>query len=706
MTALRCIVLAMTFALGNIVAVYGQTPSTLPPGMTQEQFDAVVDAIGKALFAKLKAEGVLPASAAAPSPAPVPPHTGAAGNAVADRLVVFLERADHILGTVPALGAHLAAIPRLLDEGKNGGRGVTGFALLLVLVACLAVAAESTLRKALGHYRRGLAADTAPERGLSSLFNLGILAILDGLGVLAVWLIITGAQAVLFPGTTGQDRFATAVLSGIFWWRLYVLVFRILLQPDLPAARLCYVHDRDAQVTYRWLSTFIILAILTAFLAAVLTAIQTPRDAITAGQILMTPIYVALALWFVVRSSNAARQWFGGPVRAPRLARLIGNHWIATAAPFFVVLGVARIYGDVSGRTNTVVALHLTLSLMAGLLVFETMLGAFLQRVDSALPGWTPASDTPKLPDVLARCLRVAVLIGVGVALSKTWIVNGLGLVDASEWTTFTLELRTAGFTLFAAFVLWEVVKFMTDPYLAGKAKNSTAAANSGPSVSHAASRLSTLVPLLRVTLGIVIALLAGLIVLADLGVNIGPLVAGASILGLAVSFGSQALVKDIVSGIFYLADDAFRVGEYIQCGQTAGTVEGFTLRSIRLRNQNGQVHTIPYGDLGQITNFSRDWAMIKFNFSFPRDTDIEKLRHTAKTIGIEMKEDPDYRHKILEPLKMQGVVEINDHAQVVQFKFTARPGNPDAIRRDAMMRMVRALPDLGIAFGNAAAAG
>ena len=162
------------------------------------------------------------------------------------------------------------------------------------------------------------------------------------------------------------------------------------------------------------------------------------------------------------------------------------------------------------------------------------------------------------------------------------------------------------------------------------------------------------------------------------------------------------------VSSTFWVPVPAKRIAGFLHfaCGQTAGTVEGFTLRSIRLRNQNGQVHTIPYGDLGQITNFSRDWAMIKFNFSFPRDTDIEKLRHTAKTIGIEMKEDPDYRHKILEPLKMQGVVEINDHAQVVQFKFTARPGNPDAIRRDAMMRMVRALPDLGIAFGNAAAAG
>ena len=224
----------------------------------------------------------------------------------------------------------------------------------------------------------------------------------------------------------------------------------------------------------------------------------------------------------------------------------------------------------------------------------------------------------PKLPDVLARCLRVFVLIVVGVALSKAWVVHVLGLVDASEWNTLTLELRTAGATLFVAFVIWELLKFVTDPYVAPKPQKASGGGGSGPAASPSASRLSTLVPLLRVALGIVIGLVAVLIVLADFGVNITPLLAGASILGLAVSFGSQALVKDIVSGIFYLTDDAFRAGEYIECGQTKGIVEGFTLRSIRLRHPSGQLHTIPFGDLGKIANFSRDWAIVKYDFSFP----------------------------------------------------------------------------------------
>jgi small-conductance mechanosensitive channel len=668
--------------------------------MTQDQFDAMVDAIAKAVVVKLKNEAAHPAPGSATAPSqPV------ASNVVADELAAFLEKTERVLRAVPTLGTYLASIPGRLDEGRQGGRGPLRFLLLLALVAGVALAAETILRKSLGHFRHRLAAGTVPERGLASLINLGLLAMLDGLGVLAAWLIITGALAVLFAGNTVQDRFAADVLTGIIFWRLSVLVFRILLQPDLPVARLCHVHDSEARVMYRGISAVILVIVLGVILTSTLGAIQAPVDALAAGRVLATPIYVAAFLWFVIRSADAARQWFGSHSGVPWLWRWIGNHWIAVASAFFILLGAALIYGAVSGQVNVAIAMRLTLGLTAGLLIFETLLGALLQRVDSALPGRTPASDAPKLPDVLARCLRVFVLIGVGVVLAKAWAVNVLGLVDASEWNTFTLEMRTAGATLFAAFVIWELLKFATDPYVAQKPRKASDGGGSALAVSPSASRLSTLVPLLRVALGIVIGLVAVLIVLADFGVNITPLLAGASILGLAVSFGSQALVKDIVSGIFYLTDDAFRAGEYIECGQTRGIVEGFTLRSIRLRHPSGQLHTIPFGDLGKIANFSRDWAIVKYDFSFPRNTDIEKVRHAVDGIDSELQGDPDYRLKILEPLKMQGVVGITDNTLVVQFRFAAQPGNPEAIQRDVMIRMMHAFQDQGIEFGNATAA-
>jgi small-conductance mechanosensitive channel len=112
-------------------------------------------------------------------------------------------------------------------------------------------------------------------------------------------------------------------------------------------------------------------------------------------------------------------------------------------------------------------------------------------------------------------------------------------------------------------------------------------------------------------------------------------------------------------------------------------------------------VHTIPFGQLGQITNFSRDWITVKFNLRFARDTDLEKLRKASKKIGAEMMELPAVKAEILAPFKMQGVADIADNALLVRFKFTARPGNPAMIQREAMKRMFSTLPGLGIEFAS-----
>ena len=134
-------------------------------------------------------------------------------------------------------------------------------------------------------------------------------------------------------------------------------------------------------------------------------------------------------------------------------------------------------------------------------------------------------------------------------------------------------------------------------------------------------SRLQTVLPMLRAAFGVVIAVVASLIVLSHLGVDTAPLIAGAGVFGLAISFGSQSLVRDIISGLFYMWDDAFRVGEYIDTGRLKGTVEALGIRSVKVRHHNGPLHTIPYGQLGAVTNLSRDFATIKFNLRLERST-------------------------------------------------------------------------------------
>jgi small-conductance mechanosensitive channel len=701
----RALVLVLGIILGAGELRAQPTPAS-PAGMTQEQFDALVDAISQSVVEKIKAEG---GSGATPDPAKAKSNKGAppAKPQVVHtppkqgpgEVALLLQRVGKVVASYPVLGQQLAALGRGLDQRANGGWGAGAFAVIMALVAAAAVAAEWALRGLLGRVRRHLATRAGPEHGLSSLANLAALVALDAVGLLAVWLICNAAGA-WFSGGTVQDSFAEAAFAGIFAWRLYMLLIRVVLQPDMQPARLCDIDNDRARTMYRQIAVVMLVIIAGRIVSRVLLSMDTPTEALAAFQIVGTAITLAALLWIVFGSREAARQWLGGLATAAPLVGVIGRHWPGVATSFFLALGATQIYSSVSGRTQVGGAILLTLSLVIGLLVFETLMQAFVRRLDSQLPGHTPASDRPKLPDVVARCIRVAVFIGVAVTVAEMWVVEVLALASPDQWDQITRSSRTAGVTLFLAYVLWEFFKHATDPYMARKPRDAAAALLDGDAAATPASRLSTMMPLLRVAVAILIVFIAVMIALEDFGINVLPLLAGASIFGIAISFGSQTLVRDIVSGIFYLTDDAFRVGEYIDCGRAKGTVEGFTLRSIKLRHQNGQVHTIPFGQLGQITNFSRDWLTVKFNLRFARDTDIEKLRKAAKKIGQEMVEEvPEIKSEILAPFKMQGVADIIDNALLVRFKFTARPGNPAMIQREAVKRMFKTFPALGIEF-------
>jgi len=191
------------------------------------------------------------------------------------------------------------------------------------------------------------------------------------------------------------------------------------------------------------------------------------------------------------------------------------------------------------------------------------------------------------------------------------------------------------------------------------------------------------------------------LIVLSSLGVNIAPLLAGAGVVGLAIGFGSQKLVQDIVSGIFFLVDDAFRVGEYIEAGGMKGTVESISIRSMQLRHHLGPVQTLPYGEIQAVRNHSRDWVTIKLEIRLPYDVDIEKVRKIIKKIGQKMLENPEYGHHFLQPLKSQGVSRVEDSALIVRMKFTTVPNEQWVIRREAYRLVKDALAAQGIEFAH-----
>jgi len=212
-------------------------------------------------------------------------------------------------------------------------------------------------------------------------------------------------------------------------------------------------------------------------------------------------------------------------------------------------------------------------------------------------------------------------------------------------------------------------------------------------------SRLRTLLPLIRRTFQISIALVTIMIVMSALGIDIAPVLAGAGVVGLAIGFGSQTLVRDVVSGVFFLLDDAFRLGEYVDVGEVKGSVERISIRSFQLRRHRGAVNTVPFGEIKVLKNYSRDWAIMKLRFRVSFDADLERVRKIMKAVGNELLENPEIREDFLQPFKSQGVLEVDDYGFVVRAKFMCKPGKQFVIRRFAYLAVQRAFAENGIEF-------
>jgi small-conductance mechanosensitive channel len=295
-----------------------------------------------------------------------------------------------------------------------------------------------------------------------------------------------------------------------------------------------------------------------------------------------------------------------------------------------------------------------------------------------------------------ARGSRAVVIIIAAAWLTAVWSFNPNTLAYGNPAiTAIVYGLLKSVIVLLLADLIWHLMRALIDK----KLEDSTSDPTAPPAALARASRLRTLLPIFRNVLAVAVVVIAGLIVLSQLGVEIGPLIAGAGIFGVAIGFGSQTLVKDVISGVFYMLDDAFRVGEYIQSGSYKGTVESFSLRSVRLRHHRGPVFTVPFGELGAVENMSRDWVIDKFRISVSYDTDITKARKITKAIGAELEADPEVGPLFIQPLKMKGVEEFGDYGIVLSFGMTTVPGQQTYIRRKAYAMIREAFQKNGIEF-------
>ena len=285
--------------------------------------------------------------------------------------------------------------------------------------------------------------------------------------------------------------------------------------------------------------------------------------------------------------------------------------------------------------------------------------------------------------------MRWAVGLIAALALLETWGVNALGWLD----TPLGKQLTESAFSIMAVLVLalifWEAVNTGVERYL-----NRTDA--QGNMVERSA-RIRTLLPLLRKVAITVLAVIVSLIVLSELGINIGPLLAGAGVIGLAVAFGAQTLVKDVITGLFILVEDTIAVGDWVSVGGHEGDVESLSIRTIRLRDVAGSVHTVPFSEVGTVLNYTKDFSNMVVYIGISYRENVDEVMTVIEALGREMAEDQTLGADIIAPLEVQGVQKLDESAVVIRAKMKVKAGTQWGLKREFNRRLKNCFDELGI---------
>ena len=569
----------------------------------------------------------------------------------------------------------------------------------VALAACLALLAQSLARRALSIRIRRLLRLRPEEPSLGLLLRL-LLCDLAGLGVFSGvfiysrhWLMNAGVAVSLII-------FSANVLIR---WRVWAMIIGIVLRPDEPAARLIDLPDGEARRLAWFLSAMLLVVITLVGFVRYYALMDQDSGASHVLGLLVSIIVCGLYALIVFRARTAAEALIRGRTTDTIVAALraaIARAWLTISLTAIVALFLFFVFGLSLGLLSYYYGATSTVAVLFVLLVLERLIDRGWHEADQAVDYRWAGTDT-LVAYSMHRILQVLVPLMAVLALVWIWL-DAIELPEAQE-TRALHSTMAALATLLIAYVAWVLCQLAIDRNLQGVGAGPKLPGTDDDSESAPGSRLQTMLPLLRAAFGILVAVIAALIVLSRLGIDTAPLIAGAGVFGLAISFGSQSMVRDIISGLFYMSDDAFRVGEYIDTGRLKGTVEKLGIRSLKLRHHNGPLHTIPYGQLGAVTNLSRDFATIKFNLKLEPGTDIELVRRTAKQIGLAMQQDPEIAAEVMLPLKLQGIAEITENAVVARFKFTARPVKPSWVQREYLKRMYQVFAEKGITFASGA---
>jgi small-conductance mechanosensitive channel len=605
--------------------------------------------------------------------------------------LVTQETAENIAEWGASFWAQLSRSPRVFDGLSGGEAGVLLDALKDLAVVIAATVLVFVLLRWFGKSLYAGMSASARDGGIARTITLfAASAGIDALIVVLAW--AAGyVLAILALGDVGQIGIRqTLYLNAFLLVEMAKVAVRLVLSPSAPSLRALPIGDRAAA----YLSSRISLIVsVVGYGQLLVVPIINSNASFAAGRAVSALIafaVLAFAIWLVLRNRKAVTDWMldtdtheSAPPTAEtrRKARRgalvqLAQHWHWPALAYLLTMFVIVLLRPGNAVFQTFIASGQVLAV--GLLGFVA--SGFLSRLmvrgvmlPPGLSGRVPLLQT-RLNTFLPKALFVlrALIFAIVVLMA----LNAIGLIDLRAWMVSQLGLRLTGMVLsvslvlLVSFGLWLALTSWVDYRL-------------NPEFgSVPTARERTLLTLLRNAATIALVIITLMFVLAEIGLDIAPLLASAGVLGLAIGFGAQKMVQDIITGIFIQFENAMNVGDVVTVGGTTGTVERLTIRSVSLRDVQGAYHIIPFSSVDMVTNYVKDYGYFVCDMGVAYRENVDDVKQAMLDAFNELRADPEQANGILDDIEWFGVNSFGDSAVMLRARIKCVPGRQWGIGR------------------------
>jgi len=715
--------------------------TALPENLNSADVDGVIASLSDQQVRRLLIEELKKQAASEAQPSVKSQMGGLAGfiDDIKNKIDLIKEKIEFLKSGASGVDENLPTIFSYLGEGKRNAN------LTLAIVSVIIVFLGGFLIEWLfGRYTAGMRTkikDTPPANwranGGTLLLRLGI-----DLSHMLVFAVAVLAIFYLFSDRNMAQRvLVSTYLASILIVRAVYLTTRFILAPGVPHLRFLPLKNETAVFLQRWVVAIATVASFGLLTCGIIRLAGGSEASHFIGVKMVGIVIVVMLISMILAKRKAVVETLTADLPSEGLRYRLARNWHHFAIFVVLLIWIGSVIMDLLDasemqglRTLMIIALYFLLDWI----LRQILAAAFglaekpesLQLAVHASVSEPSVSEDPTVrsgvqadsdadeedeadeeeapPAAAAKAgplnierMRQVIQNGLRIALAALtflWIMRvwGLQLPVGRAVASATFEILIV---VFICYLIWAVSSAYIQQRLQKEMPETDEDMEEG---GAGGSRVATLLVLLRKFMLVVLIVMAALIILSTIGVNIGPLIAGAGVIGLAIGFGAQTLVKDIISGVFFLVDDAFRVGDYVETAGSKGMVEAISIRSLRLRHPRGMVYTVPFSDMGIVTNYSRDYIITKLDFRVRYDADVEKIRKIIKKkVYKKILKDETLGPKLLGKIKSQGVREMDDSAMIMRVKYKTQPGEQFAIRKEVYRLMQEAFRKEGIEFAH-----